>query len=174
MIDFCRKEIHDFPIVRLLATSNPEISCQSGSHAYATIKQLLILIRKSPSSNAMAPILVPSQFPSKALSYTTQFSSLSTRSLDVGFIESPSHPRKGFFGVLVGSIASLAVLEGIFRNIMGLWNFVHPMHVRNTAIAQYEIDVEYLEYHNKEWKDKHEAAALKAANLLYNRVESCD
>jgi hypothetical protein len=122
----------------------------------------------------MAPILVPSRFPSKVLSYTTQFSSLSARSLDAGHIESPSHPRKGFFGVLVGSIASLAVLEGIFRNIMGLWNFVHPMHVRNTAIAQYEIDVEYLEYHNKEWKDKHEAAALKAANLLYNRVESRD
>ena len=120
----------------------------------------------------MAPVLAPSPLSPKALSHTTQLSSLSHRSLDTDMLESHSHPRKGIFGVLFGSIASLAVLEGILRNIMGIWNFVHPMHVRNTAIAQYQTDVEYLEYHNKEWKDKHEAAALKAANLLRNRLVS--
>jgi hypothetical protein len=120
----------------------------------------------------MAPILAPSPLPVKALSHTTHFSSLSTCSLDTGLINPPSRPQKGFFGTLVGSIASLAVLEGILRNIMGVWNFVHPMHVQNTAIAQYEIDAEYIEYHNKEWRDKHEAAALKVANFLRNRPVS--
>jgi hypothetical protein len=120
----------------------------------------------------MAPVLAPSPLSPKALSHTTHFLSLSHRSLDAGVVESPSHPRKGIFGVIFGSIASLAVLESLLRNIMGIWNFVHPMHVRNTAMAQYQTDVEYLEYHNKEWKDKHEAAALKAANLLRNRLVS--
>jgi hypothetical protein len=123
-------------------------------------------------STPMAPVLVPSPPSTMAVPHTTQFSPLSHRSLDGGMLEAPSHPRKGIFGVILGSIASLAVLEGILRNIMGIWNFVHPMHVRNTAMAQYQTDVEYLEYHNKEWKDKHEAAALKAANLLRNRPVS--
>jgi hypothetical protein len=49
---------------------------------------------------------------------------------------------------------------------MGIWNFVHPLHVRNTAIAQHEIDKEYFDYHNEEWAKKLKAADLKMVRLM--------
>jgi hypothetical protein len=49
---------------------------------------------------------------------------------------------------------------------MGIWNFVHPLHLRNTAIAQHEIDREFIDYHNQEWNEKLKAADLKMVRIM--------
>lgn len=43
------------------------------------------------------------------------------------------------------------------------------MHVRNTAIAQHELDKDYIEYHNQEWEDKHKAANLEMVRTMATR-----
>jgi hypothetical protein len=52
------------------------------------------------------------------------------------------------------------------RSVMGIWNFVHPLHLRYTAIAQHEVDQEYIDYHNQEWAEKLKAADLKMVKLM--------
>ena len=49
---------------------------------------------------------------------------------------------------------------------MQVWSHVHPMHVKNTWIAQNELDMEALDYHNEEWKDKNRQAEIRVMRKL--------
>jgi hypothetical protein len=80
--------------------------------------------------------------------------SLFTRSLP----PESSSPKRGFFSTLFNAISSITILESLLRNIMTIWDWVHPIHIRNTHAAQLELDMEFLEYYRQEWKDKNRLA----------------
>lgn len=72
-------------------------------------------------------------------------------------------PKWGFFGTLFNTIANVG---SIMSHINGIWRFVHPIHEKNTIIAQYELDAEYDEYHDTEWANKHRRASTRVMNRL--------
>jgi len=43
---------------------------------------------------------------------------------------------------------------------------VHPVHLKNTALAQYEIDKDFIEYHNAKWEDKAHQAEGRMMRIL--------
>jgi hypothetical protein len=70
-------------------------------------------------------------------------------------------PRPGFFGVLYKGLTSLRILQPVFSNIITIWRWVYPQHLKNTQRAQQELDREYHEYHNEEWALKNDKATSK-------------
>jgi hypothetical protein len=77
-----------------------------------------------------------------------------------------TQPKQGFFGTLFNAIARLGSAESILSHINGMWRFIHPIHEKNTKIAQYELDAEYDEYHDTEWANKHRRADVRVMNRL--------
>jgi hypothetical protein len=80
--------------------------------------------------------------------------------------ETSFQPRPGFFGVLYKGLTSLRILQPVFSNIISIWRWVYPLHLRNTLKAQQEMDKEYDEYHNEEWALKNDKATSKMMVLL--------
>jgi len=74
--------------------------------------------------------------------------------------------KRGFFGTLFNAISILGSVESILSHINGMWRFIHPIHEKNTRIAQYELDAEYAEYHDTEWAKKHQRASVRVMNRL--------
>jgi hypothetical protein len=87
------------------------------------------------------------------------------RSVGGKFISNPP-PRPGFFSVLFKALTSLTLLTSVFQNINGIWRFVHPLHLKNTAIAQYELDRDWLDYHIQQWEKKEVASDGRMMILL--------
>ena len=81
-------------------------------------------------------------------------------------LSSRTQPKRGFFGTLFNAIKSLGSVESILSHINGLWRYIHPIHEKNTKLAQYELDAEYGEYHDTEWANKQRRASVRVMNRL--------
>src|SRR5579859_6958311 len=65
-----------------------------------------------------------------------------------------AEPKRGFFGNVFNALLSLTILQDVFRHITMAWNWVHPIHQVNTQLAQFEVDQDFVDYHNQQWQGK--------------------
>ena len=77
-----------------------------------------------------------------------------------------SPPRRGFFGGLFNGISSLTTLGSILNTITRVWNWIQGRHLRNTMIAQAEVDREFQNHHHEEWVYKGQRVDARMMMIL--------
>jgi hypothetical protein len=91
-------------------------------------------------------------------------SRLVSRSIEPHTISSP--PERSFFGKLFSAISVFGGLQSVLSTISTVWHWVHRHHIKNTALAQYQVDREYWEEQSAEWVAKNRLSRIRMKSII--------
>ena len=121
----------------------------------------------------MAPVVTSLSTPLASVAALLPLPPIPTfQSVSSGFLQRRSNIQKrGGKPSIYGTLLPIFnIIQTICQNLMTVWKYVYPVHMRNTALAQSFIDEAYLQYSQGEWEEKQQIATAQMMRQIALRT----